>query len=162
MFCSKCGAADQTPDSYCRQCGEWLPDHASGSRGRFRASTREQRVWRMRMMQLVSFGLSLTSSIMILVYLKADGDMQLLRIATVCGFIVAIYQIVSLIIGYKVLTPKVNRTDETATTIAGRTQASQVSLRAADPTEFLNPDSVVENTTELLDRIPVRKSGSER
>lgn len=113
-------------------------------------------------MQLVSFGLSLASSIMILVYLKTDGDKQLLRIATVCGFIVAIYQISSLIIGYKVLTPKVNRTNEQAHPIADNTQASQAFLEASDRTEFLKPDSVVENTTELLDRIPVRKSQSGR
>ena len=28
MFCSKCGAADQSADSYCKRCGEWLPDTA--------------------------------------------------------------------------------------------------------------------------------------
>lgn len=26
MFCPKCGKADQAPDSYCRQCGTFLPD----------------------------------------------------------------------------------------------------------------------------------------
>ncbi len=26
MFCPCCGIADQTPDSYCRQCGTFLPD----------------------------------------------------------------------------------------------------------------------------------------
>ena len=162
MFCSKCGGADQTPDSYCRQCGEWLPDLASGSGGRFRRSTREQRVMRMRLMQFLSVGLSIASAIMILVYLKIDDDKQLLRIALVCGFVVAIYQIISLSIGYKVLTPKVDRIDEQATAIADNTQASQAFLQAADSTEFLKPDSVVENTTELLDRIPKRKSGGDR
>lgn len=116
----------------------------------------------MRVLQFISVGLSIASAIMILVYLSNDGDKQLLRIAAVCGFVVAIYQIISLSIGYKVLTPKVDRTDEQATAIADNTQASQVFLQAADPTEFLKPDSVVENTTELLDRIPVRKSGSDR
>lgn len=26
MFCPKCGNADQTPETYCRQCGTFLPD----------------------------------------------------------------------------------------------------------------------------------------
>lgn len=26
MFCPKCGKADQAPESYCRQCGIFLPD----------------------------------------------------------------------------------------------------------------------------------------
>lgn len=26
MFCPKCGKADQSPDTYCRQCGIFLPD----------------------------------------------------------------------------------------------------------------------------------------
>jgi hypothetical protein len=29
MFCSNCGKDDQTPDSYCRSCGEFLVDPAS-------------------------------------------------------------------------------------------------------------------------------------
>jgi len=99
---------------------------------------------------------------MILVYLKVDDDRQLLRIAAFCGLLVAIYQVISLVIGYKVLTPKVDRTDERTTAIADNPQASQTFLRSADPTEFLKSDSVVENTTELLEHIPVNKSGSER
>ena len=26
MFCPKCGNADQQPETYCRQCGSFLPD----------------------------------------------------------------------------------------------------------------------------------------
>ena len=26
MFCPKCGNADQKPETYCRQCGSFLPD----------------------------------------------------------------------------------------------------------------------------------------
>jgi len=27
MFCPKCGKADQSPETYCRQCGNYLPDY---------------------------------------------------------------------------------------------------------------------------------------
>lgn len=33
MFCPKCGKADQTLNTYCRQCGEFLPDHSVKKRG---------------------------------------------------------------------------------------------------------------------------------
>lgn len=26
MYCPKCGSGEQTPESYCRQCGQYLPD----------------------------------------------------------------------------------------------------------------------------------------
>lgn len=29
MFCPNCGKADQTPDSYCRSCGEFLTDFST-------------------------------------------------------------------------------------------------------------------------------------
>ena len=31
MFCPRCGSADQQPDSYCRNCGEFVTDHAAAS-----------------------------------------------------------------------------------------------------------------------------------
>src|SRR5262249_36521276 len=32
MYCPSCGAADQKPDAYCRQCGLWLADPTSSRR----------------------------------------------------------------------------------------------------------------------------------
>src|SRR5262249_6788731 len=34
MFCPKCGAPDQSPDSYCRLCGIFLPDIEKQTRRR--------------------------------------------------------------------------------------------------------------------------------
>jgi hypothetical protein len=113
-------------------------------------------------MQSISACLSILSTVLILVYLKRDDDRQLLRIAVVCGLIIAIYQIITLVTGYKVLTPKVDRTDDRPTAVGDKAQASHVFLQPADPTEFLRSDSVVENTTELLERISVRKSEADK
>src|SRR5438270_13147191 len=56
MFCSKCGAADQSADSYCKRCGEWLPDttRLGRRRGRIRARTPEQRHQKMRIIEAMS------------------------------------------------------------------------------------------------------------
>jgi hypothetical protein len=32
MFCPKCGKSDQSPETYCRQCGTFLPDFDKGLR----------------------------------------------------------------------------------------------------------------------------------
>jgi uncharacterized membrane protein YvbJ len=45
MFCPKCGADDQGAESYCKRCGEWLPDLDAIRRpGLFRKRTREEKI----------------------------------------------------------------------------------------------------------------------
>lgn len=36
MFCPKCGNADQSPETYCRQCGTFLPDLTNPLKGRIK------------------------------------------------------------------------------------------------------------------------------
>ncbi len=38
MFCPKCGNSDQTPETYCRRCGTFLPDLTKPSKGERPAS----------------------------------------------------------------------------------------------------------------------------
>ncbi|MFZ1699252.1 MAG: hypothetical protein WBO10_13790 [Pyrinomonadaceae bacterium] len=157
MFCPKCGSAEQTPDSYCRQCGEWLPDLSAASRGRFRTSTREQKVRRMRVLQMISTGLSLASAL-IIIHVVANGvDQEMLPLAAFCGFLVAVYQIISLILGYNVLSPKKAQSNESDALTTQVSSSQYASLKAADTQEFIKPDSVVENTTALLDHVPAGK-----
>ena len=66
MFCPKCGAADQSAESYCKLCGDWLPDVDALTRpGLFRKRTREEKLRKMRVLEMVSAGLSLTSAAII-------------------------------------------------------------------------------------------------
>lgn len=45
MFCPKCGADGQTADSYCKRCGQWLPDLTAIRRpGLFRKQTRDEKI----------------------------------------------------------------------------------------------------------------------
>lgn len=41
MYCPNCGKADQKAETYCRQCGEFLPD-LSGTNNLFRIQTPEE------------------------------------------------------------------------------------------------------------------------
>ena len=149
IFCPKCGSPEQVGDSYCRHCGEWLPDMSSDRRGRFRSSTREESIVLMRTLQKFSIGLSLISTVVIVLFLRGYTGSGILGVAAMFGFLVAIHQIASLFIGFKVLTPK------TDLGISNETQQISPkpvnSLYSGDQTEFIKPDSVVEGTTELLE-----------
>ena len=160
MFCPKCGRGGQAPDSYCRQCGDWLPDLSSGARrGRFRRPSREDRVRRMRVLQFVSIGLSLASTLIIIHILVNGVDREMLPLAALCGFLVAVYQIITLILGTKVLNPKIERAPMD-TQVLQEPSGSRPYLQAADTGQFIKPDSVVDDTTELLQ--PVPRSGRQK
>lgn len=160
MFCSKCGAADQSPDSYCRQCGEWIADN-SRRRGRFGRSSREHKIGKMRMLQIVSVGLSLASALIIINFLNG-GDAGLLNVAVMCGFLVAAYQIATIIIGRKVLTPNKQDHENQTEYIKPLADIQPNVLNAADTGEFVTPRSVIENTTELLEPVPLYKAPNDR
>lgn len=150
MFCPKCGAEGQSAESYCKRCGEWLPDlEAIRSPGLFRKRTREEKIRKMRILEVVSAALSLTAVAIITSVLAAGGDVQLLFLAAFCCIVVALYQIVNFYLGYKLQ----SRIDRSRTTTSDKIEAAEDfgRLNAADTAAFVNRASVVENTTELLE-----------
>ena len=153
MFCPKCGADGQSAESYCKRCGEWLLDlDAIRSPGLFRNRTREEKIRKMRVLEAVSAGLSLTAGAIITAVLVAGGDVRLLFLAALCCVIVALYQIVNFYLGYKLQ----RGIDQSRTTTSNKIEAAEDfgRLSAADTTAFVNRASVVENTTELLEPLP--------
>ncbi len=160
MFCSKCGAADQTADSYCRQCGEWVAD-PNRRRGRFGRTSRESKINKMRVLQIVSIGLSLASTFIIISFLNG-GDIDSLKIAALFGFLVAVYQIIALMLGRKVLSPNHENDGTASQQIKILPVAHENILNAADTGEFVTPASVIENTTELLEPVPRYKEPKQK
>ena len=154
MFCPKCGAEDQSPESYCKRCGDWLPDINALTRpGLFRKRTREEKIRKMRVLEVVSAGLSLTSAAIVLSVLFGNTDVQLLFLSVFCCVFVAIYQIVNFYLGQKLQQGIVqSRGEHTPASIEKKVEA----LSSGEATAFVNRSSVVENTTELLDAIPRR------
>lgn len=151
MFCPKCGADAQNADAYCTRCGEWLPDLNSLTRpGLFRKRTREEKIRKMRVLEAISAGLALTAAAMIFAVLRGSADTQLLFLSLLCCVIVAVYQLVNFYLG-STLQKKIEQSRLKLETLPHKT-AEQ--LGSGESTTFVNPQSVVENTTKHLDAVP--------
>lgn len=151
MFCPKCGADAQNADSYCTRCGEWLPDLNSLTRpGLFRKRTREEKIRKMRVLEAISAGLALTAAAMIFAVLSGSADTQLLFLSLLCCVIVAVYQIVNFYLG-STLQKRIEQSRLKLETLPHKT-AEQIG--SGESTTFVNPQSVVENTTKHLDAVP--------
>ena len=161
MFCPKCGADGQSTESYCKRCGEWLPDLDAVRRpGLFRKRTREEKIRKMRLLEVVSAALSLSAGAIITSVLVAGTDIELLYLAVLCCLVVAVYQLVNFYLGYKLQ----QRIDQSRSGSPDEIQAAEQEigrLNAAGTTKFVNRGSVVENTTELLEPVP-RKAQRDR
>ena len=141
-------------ESYCKRCGEWLPDLDAIRRpGLFRKRTREEKIRKMRVLEAVSTVLSLTAGAIITSVLVAGTDTQLLYLAVLCCVVVAVYQIVNFYLGYK-LQQRIDRSRSGPPDEIKAAEEELGRLNAADTTQFVNRASVVENTTELLEPLP--------
>ena len=151
MFCPKCGADAQNAESYCTRCGEWLPDLNSLARpGLFRKRTREEKIRKMRVLEAISAGLSLTAAALIFAVISGTADTQLLFLSLLCCLIVAVYQIVNFYLG-STLQKKIEQSRLQPEPLPHKNGEQ---LSSGESTTFVNPHSVVENTTKHLDAVP--------
>lgn len=156
IFCSKCGAPGQTPDSYCRSCGEWLPDMrvARRRRGRIRMRTPEERHRRIRLLEALSAAASLTAAVLVFTALGLTQSRSLLAFAADLCIVIFVFQVVAFIIGRGLQKRAEKGRDE----LPGAGPASPPQLAPADASQFVRPPSVTEHTTELLEaRKPNRR-----
>ena len=63
MFCSNCGAAEQTPDTYCRSCGDFLEHRTTGSRLAFGGRTPQQNLTSINILSLVAAIISIHAGV---------------------------------------------------------------------------------------------------
>lgn len=102
MFCPNCGKADQKENSYCRQCGEFLPSLRKKKLLPWGGETPEKQI-------RISFSLNLISAIACLIFgvllLSTHGNPGdttfVVTVAAVLLFINALWQIWNFIIGLK-------------------------------------------------------------
>lgn len=71
MFCPKCGNADQLPETYCRQCGVFLPDLSKPLK---RTGTPEEHVTANTVLSAMTIVTSFTLAILIWVMLAFKGN----------------------------------------------------------------------------------------
>ena len=158
MFCQKCGKGEQTPESYCRACGEWLPDLSKRGRKSFGGDSPEESL-------KISLVLSAMTAIVALVlavllyanYLGKPGVSGLIYATAAFLLAIAGWQASNFYVGLKLRRNFVRRRAGDFAPDANelREGASKAALPAADTSKFVNrpPASVTENTTELLQPI---------
>ena len=157
MFCPKCGAAEQSTDSYCKRCGEWLPDTSRLGRrhGRLRMRTPEQRNRRMRILEAVSALSALAAAVLISAVLAGKLDKPALVIAMDLCIVTAIFQVVSFLIGHSLQKrQKKQGRDEVDKSMNLESGRADRQLDPADTSRLVRPPSVTESTTALLEPAP--------
>lgn len=152
MFCPKCGADGQRAEAYCKRCGEWLPDiDTLAQPGLFRKLTREEKIRKMRLLEVISAGLSLTSAGVIFSVLTGNNDTNFLFLSLICCLLVAAYQMVNFYLGYKLQ----QRIADNRAESRNATEAKAENTTRMLDENFTNGRSVADHTTELLE--PVRR-----
>jgi hypothetical protein len=154
MFCPACGAADQSPNAYCKRCGEWLTDKRSfGGRG---ASKPEQRITSMIVFNGLSALLALFSAIALYAtYLNTPEAKWSVYVAGACCFVIAIHQMISMGFALELkLRLKRGQSDPGQQAIISKPGDIVAALSSGKTTQFVQPPVVTESTTELLEAVP--------
>src|SRR5919205_767054 len=100
IFCPRCGAPGQRVESYCRSCGEWLPDPAAAltPRGRMRRMSPERKQRRMRALELLSAAAAFASGVMTLAVFHGAGH-EFLFVPVILCFAIFAWQLVAFFMG---------------------------------------------------------------
>ena len=87
MFCPKCGNANQTENTYCRQCGTFLPDFNKLEK---KTITPEQHLKANTVLNFLTAGTSLTLAILLYCFFLGQTGTHPVIYAT-AGFLIAIF-----------------------------------------------------------------------
>ncbi|MCO6510562.1 MAG: hypothetical protein J5I65_07185 [Aridibacter famidurans] len=155
MFCPTCGKSDQTENTYCRQCGEYLPDFESG--GNMPKSPAEQ--FKMSLIfNVLSAVAAVGMATALLIYHAGMDDVTpLIWSAISLFYVIGIWQTVSFFNNWKlrkrfIRKEKFKKKGKGAET--GKLEGSdepELILPEADPSHAV-PSSVVEETTRELEK----------
>jgi hypothetical protein len=138
MYCSNCGASEQTPKTYCRHCGTWI---GSGRP--------EERITVMIVFNGLSALFAVIAAIVLL--LTQSGRLSAtwaINLAATFCLIISVYQTLSFLFALN-LRSRLKQGQENHAKIESRTV---LELKEADNAAFIHPQTVTENTTELLER----------
>ncbi len=150
MFCPSCGAEGQAANAYCKRCGDWLPEFKRRSSA-FGGDTPQQNVFMTLFMSALSAVVALFSAIALYAtYLGTDQAKWSIYLAAAFCLCIAGWQASSFVVGLK-LRNRLNRAREgvRADSQLDQTPAA-MALPPADTSNFVRPQSVTENTTDLL------------
>lgn len=157
MYCPKCGAADQKANSYCRKCGEFLPDLEKRSNFEFGGTTPEEQINTNLFLNLLSAIVSFALAIALYATFWKRGD-TLPVIYIVAAFLLAMsaWQTSTFVVGLKLKrnfnkrkSPSIGAAPEKEKVNSFESARTKILLDEAN-LENVVPASVVENTTKLL------------
>ena len=151
MYCSICGANDQSANAFCKRCGEWLPDIKAASRVAFGGKTPQQNIFTNLFMSALSSIAALVAAIALYATYLGSGDAKwsVYLAAAVC-LCIAGWQASSFAVALKLRRRWKNMRDGRDSTIALNEMKTEHALRTGDATAFINVPAVTEDTTELL------------
>lgn len=158
MFCPKCGKADQQENSYCRQCGEFLPDLNKKNKLAFGGSTPEEQIRTNLFLNLLSAIVSLTLAILLYSVFWRRSDAPPI-VYVVAAFLLAMsaWQISTFYVGLKL---KKNFQKRRASDEAAKISPVQIddakTKELLPEADFENavPTTVTEDTTRHLKSRP--------
>ena len=65
MFCPKCGKSEQTPNTYCRTCGDFLPDFSKKQGQAVGGNTPEEQIRTTLFFNLITAVIAITMAILL-------------------------------------------------------------------------------------------------
>ena len=151
MFCPNCGKADQKELTYCRQCGEYLPDLAKKRSLSWGGPTPESQVTTTLVFNLLCAVISLIAGILLIQSLFSQGDKTfIISLAASLLLLIGLWQVSNFFVGMKLRRHFKNRNSEA--------KSPEFELKAPDTKDLLPeadfrdlvPPSVTERTTTRL------------
>jgi hypothetical protein len=154
VFCPNCGAERQSAKSYCKRCGEWLPDLKAG-RTKWGGETPAQHLKIMLYLSGFSALAALFSAILLYVT-QLPGISWPVGLAAALLISISAWQISSFSIGLKLRARLKRGREDVAREINAGAAQNVPALNATDTSQLVGTQSVTENTTELLEPLTKR------
>lgn len=153
MFCPKCGNADQQKETFCRNCGTFLPDF---DKLKSKENTPEAHLKANAFLSLMTAIVSLTLAILLYSFFLGKPDTPIIIYIT-AGFLTAMFfwQAQSF---WRTLLLKKQFPKRNSETIKELKDAKTGKLLNEPDFENFVPKSVVADTTKNLDKIPRKSS----
>jgi hypothetical protein len=156
MFCPKCGKADQQENSYCRQCGEFLPDLNKKNKLAFGGSTPEEQIRANLFLNLLSAVVSLTLAILLYLVFAHRETHPIVYIVGAFLLATTMWQLSTFYVGLKLKKSFQKRRASDAAAESSPVQINDAKTKELLPeADFENtvPTSVTENTTRHLKKL---------
>ena len=148
MFCTHCGADDQSDKAYCKRCGKWLG-----------AAPPEKRLIVMLVFNLLSALFGAASAIALYASYLGTTAKPAVYVAAAFCIVISVYQSISFSFTLGLLVRARKARTDTQRVIEAKGVDHTPRLEAAETDALIDGPSVTENTTDLLEpvaRRPVR------